>query len=223
MRTIFKHIIGRTYKPALEKYLSRTRRYEFEGIRLKIPPEVFHPAFFSSTHILLKEILSLQLEEKKFLELGAGSGLISMAAAKKGAIVTASELNHVAVEYLAVNSSANGIGIEIRESDLFIKIPRQPFDIIAINPPYYKKNPANEKELAWYCGEKGEYFTRLFQQLPDYIHDRTTIVMILCDGCDLDMIGQAASNGGFCLKEVGVKNTLIEKNFIYHIQLIASL
>lgn len=81
----------------------------------------------------------MPLKGKKFLELGCGSGLISIAAAKKGARVTASDINPVAVEFLVKNSEENKVEIEVIESDLFNDIPKQPFDIIAINPPYYKK------------------------------------------------------------------------------------
>jgi release factor glutamine methyltransferase len=217
MRTVLKNIISRSYKPILERYLSRTRIYEQDGLRLKIPPEVFHPAFFTSTQFLLEKIIALPLKGKKLLELGAGSGLISMMAAKKGATVMASELNKIAVEYLAINCSANALGIEIRHSDLFQNIPEQQFDIIAINPPYYKKDPLSEKELAWYCGTTGEYFFRLFRSLPSYCNTRTVILMTLCDGCDLDMINCAAQSGGMKLQLLDEKQTLIEKNYIYTI------
>ena len=217
MRTVLKNIISRSYKPLLERYLSRARKYEQDGLRLEIPSEVFHPAFFTSTQFLLHKVRSLPLAGKRFLELGAGSGLIAMLAARSGAIVLASDLNKIAVEYMAINCNANGIDMEIRHSDLFQDIPMQQFDIIAINPPYYKKDPGNEKELAWYCGSAGEYFFRLFEILPSYCHEKTIILMTLCDGCDMEMIHDAAKKGGMRMELLEEKQTLIEKNFIYSI------
>ncbi len=155
MRTVLKHIVSNTYKPLLVKYLSKTRTYNYEGIRLEIPPQVFHPRFFFSTKLLLQYCIQFAVSGKRLLELGAGSGLISVYAAKKEAIVTASDINPVAIEFLKKNSSANKEHIEIIESDLFADIPQQTFDIIAINPPYYKKQPHTLLDHAWFCGENG--------------------------------------------------------------------
>src|SRR5690554_3133184 len=113
MNIVFKKIISRTYKPALEKFLSKKRIYRYGNIRLEIPPEVFHPGFFSSTLILLQYIIKLELKEKKMLELGAGSGLISMIAAEKNADVVATDINHIAIKYLHRNSRQNNIELTI--------------------------------------------------------------------------------------------------------------
>jgi len=200
------------------KYLSSTRVYRHNNIRLEIPPEVFHPGFFASTQLLLQYIENLSLNGKLFWEPGAGSGLISMYAAGKGATVTASDINPVAISYLHKNTAANNIQVEILQSDLYSNIPKKAFDIIAINPPYYKKNPITSKDHAWYCGEKGEYFSALFRGLPGYIHDRTEVIMVCCDGCDLQMINSAAMENGFWMKCMLIKPGLLERNFIFKIE-----
>src|SRR5205085_2367128 len=96
---IVAYLAGNFYKPALRRYLSRERVYRYEGISLQIHPEVFHPGFFFSTKLLLRYLLQLPLHQRSLLELGAGSGLISFAAARAGADVTASDINPVAVQY----------------------------------------------------------------------------------------------------------------------------
>lgn len=218
MRTVLKHIVSKTYKPLLVKYLSKTRVYRYDNIDLEIPPQVFHPGFFSSTQLLLQYLNRLSLQSKSFLELGAGSGLIAMQAAKQGAVVTATDINPIAIKYLHSNSVQNKVSLEIIQSDLFADIPNQSFDIIAINPPYYKKQPVTFQDYAWYCGENGEYFSGLFIQLAAYIHDKTEIIMVLCDGCDIEMIETAATRNGFKLQLVLTKQNMLEKNFIYKIE-----
>lgn len=217
MNTIFKKIVARTYKPVLEKYLSKKRIYRYGDTRLEIPPEVFHPGFFSSTQLLLQYITKLSLKGKKFLELGAGSGLISMVATNKGANVLATDVNPVAIEYLHINSKQNNVKFEIIHSDLFNTIPEQQFDVIAINPPYYKKEPQTLLDHAWFCGEKGEYFFKLFQQLSGYIHNNSDVILVACDGCDINMIAEAASGNAFKLDCVLTRQTILEKNFIFKI------
>ena len=221
MNSVLKHIVAKTYKPLLEKYLSKTRTYRYKDIQLEIPTEVFHPGFFFSTQLLLQYILELPLQEKRFLELGCGSGLIAIMAAKQNAIVTATDINPVAVDFLKKNSMANGISVDIIQSDLFTAIPQQPFDIIAINPPYYKKDPVNAKEHAWYCGENGEYFSKLFDQLGKYMHKQTAVLMVLSDSPDMEMINGFAAANRFSISCVHSKQNMLEKNFIFKIEKVS--
>ncbi len=220
MRTVIKHIVAGTYKPLLTRYLARTRVYYHEGLRLQIPPGVFHPGFFFSTHFLLNYIRRQPLQQKSFLELGAGSGLIAMQAARHGAIAYASDINPLVIEYLHRNSSMNNIPLTIIHSDLFANIPEQQFDMIAINPPYYNKEPVSAAEQAWYCGENGEYFFRFFEQLPSYIHKTSNTTMVLCEGCDIPMINKFAAENGFTLQLKRTKRNMLEKNFIYTVEQI---
>ena len=220
MNGVLKHIVAHTYKPLLEKYLSKIRVYNYENIKLEIPPQVFHPGFFSSTHLLLNYIKKLPMRGKSLLEPGCGSGLISIYAAKKGATVTATDINPVAIEFLQKNSRQNQVDLTIIQSDLFQNIAEQQFDIIAINPPYYKNHPRTPKDYAWYCGENGEYFKALFKRLNSYIHSASEVYMVLFEGCDMEMIATIAVQNEFDLQCVHTHKNLLEKNFIFKIEKI---
>jgi release factor glutamine methyltransferase len=218
MRNVMKHIVAGVYKPLLVKYLSKTRNYSYKGIRLIVPPEVFHPGFFSSTKLLLNYISTQPLNRYSLLELGAGSGLISMYAASKGAQVTASDINTVAIRYLYRNTNNNKLTINIIQSNLFNDIPTQAFDYIIINPPYYKKNPESEADYAWYCGVNGEYFVHLFDRLTTYTHSVTKVFMILCDGCDISMIKKMASKKQIEMTCVQETKNWMEENYIFKLE-----
>jgi release factor glutamine methyltransferase len=218
MRRLLKYIVGRTYKPLLVKYLSGTTTYNYKNIRLRVPPGVFHPGFFFSTKLLLNHLARLPLAHKSFLELGAGSGLISIYAAGKGARVTASDINPIAVAALKKNKYTNNVEIDIVLSDLFESISKQRFDIVVVNPPYYKKKPVSVKDCAWFCGENGEFFQNFFAGLGDYIHAGSNVLMVVCDGCDVDMIKRMAAENSFLLHCVETRRNLLEKNFIYRIR-----
>jgi len=219
MRKTIKQLTTRIYKPLLVKYLSATRMYTYKGIRLVIPPAVFHPGFFFSTRLLLRYIASLPLKNKMFLELGAGSGLIALDAARQGALVTATDINPVAIQSLEMNARSNGIPLTIIKSDLFTDLPQQAFELIAINPPYYKKQPRTAAEYAWYCGERGEYFEHLFKGLRNYIHAQSVVLMVLCDGCDIQMIKDIAAQHGFKMNCVQTTKNWVEVNFIFKIEI----
>ena len=217
MRRLTRYLATVFYKPILVKYLSKERSYSYKNIHLKIHPDVFHPGFFHSTGILLKCVNTLPLKNKTFLELGAGSGLISISAAKAGAIVTATDINPVAMHYLTRNMQFNNADLTVIVSDLFERIPDQFFDVIVINPPYYFDSPSGFKEYAWYCGKNGEYFHALFSSLSNYSNGDTVILMVLCEGTNRELIRSIAGNYGFafeCTKEV---RNLIERNYVYRI------
>ena len=220
MRNFMKYIVAHTYRPLLVKYLADTRMWTYKGIMLEIPPGVFHPRFFHSTKMLIQSMERLPLKNASLLELGAGSGLISFYAEKKGAYVTATDINPTAIEFLYRNEHRNNAVIRILDSDLFDAIPEQRFDYIIINPPYYKKNPETPAEHAWYCGDKGQYFEKLFNNLKNYLHAHTIVLMSLCEGCDLEMIENFAGSNAFRLQRILEKQTLVENNFVCQVKSI---
>ncbi len=212
-----KYFLNKTYKPLLEKYLAKPRKYRYKGNTFLIEPGVFHPGFFFSTKFLLNFLMSFPLKSKTLLELGAGSGFISLHASRAGAHVTASDISLQAFHTIRVNSELQSEKIQIIHSDLFMSIPRQDFDFIVINPPYYKKDPIAEAEYAWYCGKNGEYFTRLFAVLSSYMHKDSIVLMVLSEDCDIEMINSAALKNSFLLNKLKEKRILWENNFIYQI------
>jgi len=208
------------WRPYLQWYLKRPRAFRYEDLHLTVQPGVFHPAYFFSTKFLL-EFLAREKEKlrgKAFLELGAGSGLISLFAAKHGAKVSASDISGAAVENVKANAEANKLDVEAIHSDLFEKISPRTFDYIVINPPYFKKDPANEAEHAWYCGAQLEYFQKLFRQLGAYMNGSGVCLMVLADNCDIAGIKLIASQNGFVLRLREEKKIRWEWNFIYAIE-----
>jgi len=218
MRKITRWLASRFYRPVVTKWLSRERRYSSHGLQIDVHPQVFHPGFFFSTRLLLRYLDSLPVAGKSFLELGAGSGLIAFAAEKRGALVTATDINPFALEYLEKNRLANHSGLRLVASDLFDALGSEVFDIIAINPPYYRKTPVTPADHAWNCGENGEYFEKLFAGLGSHVHPGSIVLMILCSGCDLEMIHQLAEKHEFWLNCVKKHRNWLEDNYIFRVE-----
>lgn len=99
-------------QPRVRKRMQGSSIYKWKDIKLFLPPGVFHPGYFHSTHYLLQHALRQELLNTKVLELGAGNGLISIALAKRGALVTASDINKTALAALNDNARANGVSVE---------------------------------------------------------------------------------------------------------------
>lgn len=211
-----KKIIFPIAKFAFDKYHLKQRSYTYQDIKVKISAEVFPPHFTISTKVFLEYIKPLEITGKNFLELGCGSGIISLFAASKGANVTASDINQVAIDELKEASANNEIPVNVVYSDLFDNLSDDTFDYIIINPPYYPKAPKNDKERAWFCGEDFEYFKKLFAQLPTYIAQNTW--MILSEDCQIEHIKKLAAMNGLSFELILETSVVKEKNYIFSIQ-----
>ncbi|MCP4483084.1 MAG: methyltransferase [Flavobacteriaceae bacterium] len=217
LRNTIKRITQPFLKTGLAYYYRKPRKYKYQEIEVLVHPDVFPPHLTLSTKILLDFIVELELQYKTFLELGCGSGIISLLASKKGATVTSTDINETALEFLEKASFQNDLKINIKKSNLFENIEGESFEFIVINPPYYPKKPKNVKEKAWFCGEDFEYFKNLFQQLPNYISTDNYVYMILSEDCEINTITTIASKNQLILTPVFKTTKMGEKNTIFQI------
>lgn len=214
MRNLIKKITHPFLKLGSNLYYSKPRKYCYENICVKVHPDVFPPHLTFSTKILLDFISTINLSNKKLLELGCGCGIISIYAYKRGATVTATDINLKALEFLNKNCIQNNASINIYYSDLFEKIEDINFDFIIINPPYYPKEPKSIKEQAWFCGQNFEYFESLFNQIKEK-NIQSKIFMILSQDCKIENILHIAKKNEVefnLIKEVKIFG---ETNFIF--------
>lgn len=217
MRNFIKKVTHPFLRIVTEVWFSKPRKYTYKNISVLVHPEVFPPHYTISTKILLDFIDKINLKGKTFLELGCGSGILSLFAASKGAKVTATDINTKAITYLQKASKENNIPITVLHSDLFSKLKNQYFNYIIINPPYYPKSPENQKEKAWFCGENFEYFKGLFQQLSAR-NSKEIIYMILSEDCKIDKIESIAKKYDWYLDEIFRVKKLQEINYIFEIK-----
>jgi len=139
---------------------------------------------------------------------------VALTAARAGAIVTASDINPAAIENLKLNSERNQLPISVVESDLFDRLP-QHFDVIAINPPYYARDPRNDIERAFFAGGGHEYFMRLFPTLAERIAHGSQVYMVLSEDVDLGSIGSIAEDHGITPVPLWVERRSGEAQFIF--------
>ncbi len=217
MRSTIKKILDPFIKKIHAFWLKKPRRYSYKNTHVTVVPGVFPPFLTFSTKILLDFVDGIPLKGKTFLELGCGCGIISIVAAKKGAWVTASDINETALEMLRKNAGENYVALEIVYSDLFENLTGKAFDYIFINPPYYPREPKNVAENAWYCGENFDYFEKLFPQLAWFINPGNCVYMILSQDCDLRKIESIAAKSRIHFGLALEKKTAGERNFIFRL------
>lgn len=218
MRKFFKSLASPFLVPLTRWYLRKERRFFYNGIPIHVFPDVFHPGFFHSTKFILSYLSEQPLSGKTFLELGCGSGLISVVAAKGGADATASDLSLKALENTKFNANLNQVFIKVVYSDLFDNFDKSTFDWIVINPPYYARKPESDKDLAWYCGEDFEYFRKLFASIKEYTHPSSQVIMVLTKGADVDTIKGIAKANDLDMQLIKENAVFFdEKDFLFRV------
>lgn len=205
---------GVLWQPLTALYLKKKRKTSFFGLKLFVEPGVFHPGFFFTTKTFARFLMNQKFNDKKILEVGSGSGALSILCAKNGGKVTAIDKNPLAIKNTQSNADNNSVLVNCVVSDLFDNIAGLKFDIVIVNPPFFPKNPQNNKELAWYCGVNHDYFERFFKDIKNHLECNGLIWMVLSDSCDLVKIFSIALKNGFQFETVYIKNVFWENNFI---------
>lgn len=120
------------------------------------------------TELLIDEaITTLQnISNPKVLEIGCGSGVVSIVLAKKvkNISITATDISDIAIKTTKINITKHKQtkNIKVLKSNLFENVPQQKFDMVISNPPYIKndiklhKSLSFEPNIALYGGKKGD-------------------------------------------------------------------
>lgn len=176
---------------------------------------------FFSSGVLAAEIERTQLGGRSVLDVGCGTGVLSLVAARAGAVVTAIDVNPHAVRATIDNAAANDLAVEVLLSDLFAGLRDRRFDLIVVNPPYFAKDPVDDAERAWFAGVDLGYFERFFAGLGDHMTERPhpgSVLMVLSEGCDMHAIEAAATRHQFRLTAVGRRRAWLGVQVVWEVE-----
>jgi release factor glutamine methyltransferase len=203
--------VRRVVQPVLKYWLTerskklvRTRVQEFD---LEVFPGVFHPKYFGSSLILAKFVSSLPLQGKTFLEIGCGSGVVALSAARAGARVTAVDINPDAVRCTLANATRNRLCVKASVGDLFSPVHDMRFDVVAWNPPFLPQEPKSAAEAAFYGGRNLEVIRRFAREVRSYIEHGGSIYSILSSDIAIEQIEQ------FFRQEMFTVSTVLSKRW----------
>lgn len=92
----------------------------------------------------------------RVLDLGTGSGVVALMAAKVGATVTATDITERACTFARFNAALNGLTVDVRKGDLFAPVAGEQFDLVLSQPPFVVQPPDIEATVYVHGGPTGD-------------------------------------------------------------------
>lgn len=188
-------------------------------ISLEVPETIYSPQEDSFLLAKSMENMAPRLMDSRFLEIGCGSGLLSILAAKLGAVVTAVDLNPDAIEATEKNARTNSVHINAIYSDLFSSVSGI-YDFIVFNAPYLPDNDVHVVEksrMQWSMhSNKGNVIERFISGCSRHMNENTK-VLLLYSSLSGD-VPEILKRNGFSFEIIGKKKLDFEEIFVAAIE-----
>jgi methylase of polypeptide subunit release factors len=211
-----------SYHFILKRRSTRTARAA--GFRLLVRPTVFHPRFFLTSEFFAGFIGRLDLAGKRVVDVGTGSGILALAAARAGATtVVAVDINPNAARTASDNAKANGLGESVTAvcSNLLSALAPKPyFDVIISNPPSFPGEPLDLADRAWHAGPGYRDIAALFDQARERLTPGGRFYVLLSSDSDLKCLGALMERARFRSRLIAERSIYVESFVLYELRAI---
>jgi len=190
------------------------------GFRLTVRPTVFHPRYFISSECFAEFIDGLDLRGRRVLDVGTGSGILALAAARAGAeYVVAADINPNAALTAADNARANGFPAfsAVCSNLLSAFAPRPLFDVILSSPPKHAGEPRDLADRGWHAGPAYRDVAALFEQARERLKPGGRIYVMVSSDTDLDLFGRLIDQARLSARLALEHSIFIESFIIYEL------
>jgi release factor glutamine methyltransferase len=152
---------------ALSYRLTGKDRYDdFRLERVQGAPFVVMPSVFNPKIPRTGEFLASKLDARlvgpdaEVLDMGTGSGVCAVLAARHARRVVAVDVNAESVRCAGINALMNHVEhkIDVRHGDLFAPVLRERFDLVLFNPPFLLGTPRDDRDRAWRSNDVAQRF-----------------------------------------------------------------
>ena len=180
--------------------------------------EIYQPR--EDTFLILKQIKPYA--KGNVLDMGTGTGILAIEAAKKAKSVIGCDINKKALEY-AKQKSKDIENIKFVYSDIFSYFKKHPkkFDLIIFNPPYLPEEKKEPFELrpATTGGKKGyELIDRFLSQAGQYLKPDGKILILFSTLTKKDKVYEALENYAFNYQKLAEQSFDFETLFVYLVE-----
>lgn len=146
-----------------------TGKHRYDNYRLEhvldmpilVMPTVANPKLLRTGSFFAKTLASTAVADgADVLDLGTGSGICALFAARSARRVVAVDINATAIRCAGINAALNRLEhrIDLRHGDLFDPVAEERFDLVLFNPPFIIGTPKDDRDAAWRSVDTAERF-----------------------------------------------------------------
>lgn len=189
----------------LRRRLGRTVLERVDGVSLVVLPDTFNPVVFRTGAYLARALAGRLAtgpgEAETVLDMGTGSGIGAVFAARAGCRVTAVDINPDACRCGRINAALNGLEdrIEVLEGDLFAPVAGRRFDTILFNPPFFRGTPKSALDRAWRAEDVLERFAL---GATAVLSPAGRILVVLSSHGEGDRLARLLKEGGYAVEAI---------------------
>ncbi|MEU9012665.1 HemK2/MTQ2 family protein methyltransferase [Streptomyces sp. NPDC048479] len=170
------------------------------GGRVLVPPRVYTP---QEDTLLLAQALEREplRPGADVLDVGSGGGALALAAARRGARVTAVDRAWRAALTTRLNAALARLRVEVLHGDLLAPVEGRHFDLILSNPPYVPAPglglPRRGPAMAWDAGRDGRAVVdRICDGAADLLRPGGALLLVHSGLCGVARTLARLNNGG---------------------------
>ncbi|WP_179137885.1 HemK2/MTQ2 family protein methyltransferase [Candidatus Entotheonella palauensis] len=210
-------------RPFLRRRIGRTVLEHVEGLPFLVLPDVFNPSIYRTGRLLVQALAALPIRtecggEPRALDIGTGSGLGAIFAARRGYQVAAVDINPSAVRCARINALQHHLEdrIDVRQGDLFEPVQGERFDLVLFNPPFFRGQPRNALDAAW---RGADVLERFAAGLPAVLNSGGVGLIVLSTDGDCQALLRELRNIPMTIEVVRQRHFGNEIITVYHVQL----
>jgi HemK-related putative methylase len=151
------------------------------------------------------------------LDMGTGSGVCAIAAARRARHVVAVDINAAAVRCARANALMNSLEqkIEVAHGDLYAPVAGRRFDVVLFNPPYVRAAPRDDADRALRSPDVAERFA---EGLADALQPSGFALVLLSTYGDGNRFVLEFQRRRFAVTPVAQRAYVNEKLFLLRIE-----
>ena len=198
------------------------RRVRVRGLPFRISRHVFNPKYYGTSRLMARHIVVG--EGDLVLDMGTGSGIQAVAAARRGARVVAVDIVAEAAWCALANVRANGVAdaVGVVQGDLFGPLaPRGDFSAILFTPPYLEGTPRGALDHALH--DPGRALLRcFFGEAGAYLRPGAYVQIVYSSVAGVGEALAIAEGLGWEAREVGRRRVFGESLVVYRLTPVRS-
>ncbi|MFF5970410.1 HemK2/MTQ2 family protein methyltransferase [Streptomyces sp. NPDC012769] len=151
-------------------------------MRVVRAPGVYGPQ--GDTALLMESLAREELRPgARTLDLCTGTGVLAVAAARRGAEATAVDISGTSVATARLNARLHRCRVRVVRGDLAEPVSGERFDLVTVNPPYVpaasSRLPSRGRRRAWDAGPDGRLLLdRICREAPSLLAPRGVLLLV---------------------------------------------